>query len=152
MEARKHTVNQRSTRMRRSLAKTVCLLALAVAASRGTAQTRPSTASAATAPATGPSTGPTSLPATAPKMSLNPKKAAPAGRAGSAGGSDFSNMSIEELMNIEVISSSKQKQHIGEVASAICVITQEDVTRTHYQLELQSCLHARVPFPHLAEE
>jgi iron complex outermembrane receptor protein len=45
-------------------------------------------------------------------------------------GTDLTQLSIEELMNIEVISPAKQAQPLADAASAIFVITQEDLRRT----------------------
>src|SRR5215216_3612870 len=43
---------------------------------------------------------------------------------------ELKKLSVEELMNIEVISVSKQPEKLAEVASAIQVITQEDIHRS----------------------
>ncbi|MEX2594031.1 MAG: TonB-dependent receptor plug domain-containing protein [Anditalea sp.] len=43
---------------------------------------------------------------------------------------DLKKMSIEELMNLEVISVSKRPEKLTEVASAIQVITQDDIRRS----------------------
>ena len=64
------------------------------------------------------------------KLSLNPADWLPRN---SNNSHDFSTLSIEDLMNIEVTSVSKQKQRISDVAAAVYVITQEDIQHTHYQ-------------------
>jgi iron complex outermembrane recepter protein len=43
---------------------------------------------------------------------------------------DLSNLSIDDLMNIEVTSVSKKEQKMAKVAAAIFVITQEDIRRS----------------------
>ncbi len=43
---------------------------------------------------------------------------------------DYFNLSLEDLLQMEVTSVSKKKQNINEVASAIFVITQEDIRRS----------------------
>lgn len=43
---------------------------------------------------------------------------------------ELTQLSIEELMNIEVISTTKQAQPLADAASAIFVVTQEDLRRT----------------------
>ena len=43
---------------------------------------------------------------------------------------DIANMSIEDLMNIEVTSVSKKEQKVSRTAAAIFVITQEDIRRS----------------------
>jgi iron complex outermembrane recepter protein len=43
---------------------------------------------------------------------------------------DLSNMSVEDLMNVQVTSVSKKAQKISETAAAIYVITQEDIRRS----------------------
>lgn len=43
---------------------------------------------------------------------------------------DLTGLAIEDLMNIEVISTAKQAQPLADAASAIFVITQEDLRRT----------------------
>jgi len=53
------------------------------------------------------------------------KKQAPA--ASSSPQSDLTQMSLENLMNIEVTSASKKEQKLSKVAAAIFVITQEDI-------------------------
>ena len=47
-----------------------------------------------------------------------------------ASGSDLTKASLEELMNMEVISVSKKEQRISKVPAAIFVITQEDIARS----------------------
>lgn len=49
---------------------------------------------------------------------------------GALSSTQLKKMSMEELMNIEVTSVSKQPENLGEVASAIQVITQEDIRRS----------------------
>jgi iron complex outermembrane recepter protein len=44
--------------------------------------------------------------------------------------SDLSNMSVEDLMDVEVTSVSKKEQKISRTAAAIYVITQEDIRRS----------------------
>jgi iron complex outermembrane receptor protein len=46
--------------------------------------------------------------------------------------SDLAEMSLEELMNIEVTSVSKKSQRLSDAAAAIFVITQEDIRRSGY--------------------
>lgn len=43
---------------------------------------------------------------------------------------DLTQLSIEELMNVEVVSATKQTQRLADTASAIFVITQEDIRRS----------------------
>jgi iron complex outermembrane receptor protein len=43
---------------------------------------------------------------------------------------DYFNLSLEDLLSLEVTSVSKKKQNLNEVASAIFVITQEDIRRS----------------------
>jgi iron complex outermembrane receptor protein len=50
--------------------------------------------------------------------------------ADSATSSDIFELPLEELMNIEVISTAKQAQPLADAASAVFVITQEDLRRT----------------------
>ena len=51
--------------------------------------------------------------------------------AASAGpGEDLTQLSLEELMNIEVTSVAKKKQKLSESAAAIFVVTQEDIRRS----------------------
>ena len=45
---------------------------------------------------------------------------------------DFSNMSIEELANIEISSVSKKKESLSDATAAVFVITQEDIRRSGY--------------------
>jgi iron complex outermembrane receptor protein len=44
--------------------------------------------------------------------------------------SSLTNLSLEDLMNIEVTSVSRQKQRIGDAAAAVHVITQEEIHRS----------------------
>ena len=46
--------------------------------------------------------------------------------------SDLAEMSLEELMNIEVTSVSKKTERLSDAAAAIFVITQEDIRRSGY--------------------
>ena len=48
----------------------------------------------------------------------------------SAGQRDLSQVSLEDLMNIEVTSVSKKEQKMSQAAAAIFVITQEDIHRS----------------------
>lgn len=43
---------------------------------------------------------------------------------------DFTKFTIEELMNVEIISVSKKPEKLSEVAAAVFVITQEDIRRS----------------------
>src|SRR5260370_13356759 len=43
---------------------------------------------------------------------------------------DLTNVSLEDLMNIEVTSASKKEQRLLKVAAAVYVITQEDIRRS----------------------
>ncbi len=43
---------------------------------------------------------------------------------------DLSNLSVEDLMNVEVTSVSKKEQKVSDTAAAIYVITQEDIRRS----------------------
>jgi iron complex outermembrane receptor protein len=43
---------------------------------------------------------------------------------------DLTQLSIEELMNVEVVSATKQTQRLADAASAIFVITQDDIRRS----------------------
>jgi iron complex outermembrane receptor protein len=45
---------------------------------------------------------------------------------------DFSQMSIEDLANIEISSVSKKKESLSDAAAAVFVITQEDIRRSGY--------------------
>jgi iron complex outermembrane receptor protein len=53
--------------------------------------------------------------------------AAPVSHASSPPERDLTKVSIEDLMNMEVTSASKQEQKLSQVAAAIFVITQEDI-------------------------
>jgi iron complex outermembrane recepter protein len=44
--------------------------------------------------------------------------------------SDLANMSVEDLMNVQVTSVSKKEQKISQTAAAIYVVTQEDIRRS----------------------
>ena len=46
-------------------------------------------------------------------------------------GDDLSKLNLEDLMNIEVTSVSKQKQRASEAPAAVTVITQDDIRRSH---------------------
>ena len=52
---------------------------------------------------------------------------------------DLGNQSIEDLMNIEVTSVSKKAQKLSRTASAIFVITQEDIRRSGLRTFRISC-------------
>ena len=54
-------------------------------------------------------------------MAVNPAKAA---------SPDLTQLSIEELMNMEVVSPAKQAQRLTDAASAVFVITQDDIRRS----------------------
>ena len=54
---------------------------------------------------------------------------APAGRAAQQP-RDLTEISLEELMNIEVVSVSRKQQRLSEVPAAVYVITQEDIRRS----------------------
>ncbi|HRD68150.1 MAG TPA: TonB-dependent receptor [Candidatus Competibacter sp.] len=43
---------------------------------------------------------------------------------------DLTQLSIEELMNVQVVSPTKQSQRLADTASAVFVITQDDIRRT----------------------
>ncbi|MFO1424595.1 MAG: TonB-dependent receptor plug domain-containing protein [Candidatus Competibacteraceae bacterium] len=43
---------------------------------------------------------------------------------------DLTELSIEELMNVQVVSPTKQAQRLADTASAIFVITQDDIRRS----------------------
>jgi iron complex outermembrane receptor protein len=45
-------------------------------------------------------------------------------------GRDLSQVSLEELMNIEITSASRKEQRAGDVAAAVFVITQDDIHRS----------------------
>jgi iron complex outermembrane receptor protein len=47
-----------------------------------------------------------------------------------AGASDLAQMSIEELMSIEITSASRKQQRVKEVAAAVFVITHDDIQRS----------------------
>jgi iron complex outermembrane receptor protein len=53
-----------------------------------------------------------------------------AGRAQGPAQEDFTKLSLEELMNVEVTSVSKRPQRVADAAAAIFVITQEDIRRS----------------------
>lgn len=53
-----------------------------------------------------------------------------AGRAEEAADVDFTKLSLEELMDVEVISVSKRPQRVADAAAAIFVITPEDIRRS----------------------
>ena len=42
---------------------------------------------------------------------------------------DLTQLGIEELMNVQVVSASKQAQRLADAASAVFVITQDDIRR-----------------------
>ena len=46
------------------------------------------------------------------------------------GSRDLSEISLEDLMNVEVTSVSKKEQKLSQTAAAIHVITQEDIRRS----------------------
>jgi iron complex outermembrane receptor protein len=48
----------------------------------------------------------------------------------SATSADLTHLSIEELMNLQVVSTAKQAQRLADAAAAIFVITQEDIRRS----------------------
>jgi iron complex outermembrane receptor protein len=68
-----------------------------------------------------PASQPTSRPATSQPTTM-PFGEGPA--------NDLTNLSLEDLMNVEVTSVARQKQRVGEAAAAITVITQEDIQRS----------------------
>ncbi|MEI2782513.1 MAG: TonB-dependent receptor plug domain-containing protein [Candidatus Competibacter sp.] len=43
---------------------------------------------------------------------------------------DLTQLGIEELMNVQVVSASKQAQRLADAASAVFVITQDDIRRS----------------------
>ena len=47
-----------------------------------------------------------------------------------SGERDLSQVSLEELMNIEITSASRKEQRAGDVAAAVFVITQDDIRRS----------------------
>lgn len=77
----------------------------------------------ATAPALGQGAASTLPALEVPRMTLDPLDP-------SVRSTDLATLSIEDLMNIEVTSVSKQKQRLGDSAAAIAVITQEDIHRS----------------------
>jgi iron complex outermembrane recepter protein len=56
--------------------------------------------------------------------------AVPAPSLAQSGGRDLSQVSIEELMNIEITSASRKEQRAGDVSAAVFVITQDDIRRS----------------------
>jgi iron complex outermembrane receptor protein len=72
--------------------------------------------------ATAAPTQPTSQPAATSQPSTQPSS--------EAGGNDLTGMSLEDLMNVQVTSVSRQKQRISETAAAVTVITQDDIERS----------------------
>src|SRR5438067_13903461 len=50
--------------------------------------------------------------------------------AASAPAQDLGNLSLEDLMNIEITSVSKQKQKVSQAPAAVTVISQEDIRRS----------------------
>ncbi|MGD0139338.1 MAG: TonB-dependent receptor [Tepidisphaeraceae bacterium] len=88
------------------------LLTLLVAVRTSPAQTSPATRPTTTPAASKPSTRPTTRPH---PVSNN---------------ADLTNLSLEDLMNVPVISVSKTKQRLGDSAAAVTVITQEDIQRS----------------------
>jgi outer membrane receptor protein involved in Fe transport len=88
------------------------LLTLLVAVRTSPAQTSPATRPTTTPAASKPSTRPTTRP--------HPV----------SNDADLTNLSLEDLMNVPVISVSKTKQRLGDSAAAVTVITQEDIQRS----------------------
>jgi hypothetical protein len=55
---------------------------------------------------------------------------------GDSSSSDLTHLSVEDLMNLEVVSTAKQAQRVADAAAAVFVITQDDIRRsgaTHHQ-------------------
>jgi iron complex outermembrane recepter protein len=86
-----------------------------------------SAACMAGAPATQPATMPATEPSTQQPMEL-PRQTPPAPTR--AGSDDLTRLSLEDLMNVEVTSVSRQKQRIADAPAAITVINQEDIQRS----------------------
>jgi iron complex outermembrane receptor protein len=47
-----------------------------------------------------------------------------------SGHKDWTQLSIEELMNVQVVTLTKQEQRLADTASAIFVITRDDICRS----------------------
>jgi iron complex outermembrane receptor protein len=56
--------------------------------------------------------------------------AAPAAAPGSGPMDELTNLSLEDLMNVQVTSVSKTKQRLGDSAAAVAVISQDDIQRS----------------------
>jgi iron complex outermembrane receptor protein len=70
-------------------------------------------------------TQPTEIPATRPAMAAVSRPSA-----SSIDGFDLTNLTLEDLMNVQVTSVSKTKQRLGDSAAAVTVINQEDIQRS----------------------
>lgn len=53
-----------------------------------------------------------------------------AGRSALAGDQDLTSLSLEELMNVEVVSVSRKAERLGDAAAAVFVITDDDIRRS----------------------
>jgi iron complex outermembrane receptor protein len=69
-------------------------------------------------------------PQTGPAPQSQQPQTQPGSQAGSSPQTDLTQVSIENLMNMEVTSASKKEQKLSRVAAAIYVITQEDIRRS----------------------
>jgi iron complex outermembrane receptor protein len=105
--------------MKRTIPKATSKLAIAFALGLGfMSHALPS---AAAEPQTDPSTAATTQPAAA--VSPGSTHAAPAGE-------DLTNLSLEDLMNVQVYSAAKHTQRAAETPAAFTVISQEDIQRS----------------------
>jgi iron complex outermembrane receptor protein len=112
----------------RLAALTAISLACATATTRAAVESAPpatATAPDARVPSTPPA-DPANLPG--PPAVDGASAAAPFSARGPNG--DLTSLSLEDLMNVEVTSVSKQKQRVGDAPAAISVITQDDIRRS----------------------
>lgn len=71
-----------------------------------------------------------SQPSTQPATVISHTDAAPGGNAPDGHTNDLTGLSLEDLMNVEVTSVSRQKQKASETAAAVTVISQDDIARS----------------------
>jgi outer membrane receptor protein involved in Fe transport len=76
---------------------------------------------------------PATMPATTTSMA-DPDLTDPsaATKPAAPGGNDLTDMSLEDLMNVQVTSVSKKKESIADAPAAITVISQDDIARSGF--------------------
>jgi outer membrane receptor for ferrienterochelin and colicin len=116
----------RKTRMRRFLCLGSLLVFAAYIQGSGVdAQEQPSVQPSAMAPAQM-STG------SGPTLTTAPSMESLATAPTEAHGGELTDMSLEDLMNVEVTSVSKNKESIADAPAAVTVISQDDITRSGF--------------------